>query len=289
MSERLFLRLDGDTLYAPETSVPADTMRDYAVSAALREHVSAIAVYRETIPNGHEVVERVLPDGAVHLIFHFGDAPSVDAADAPVAAAAGATAAPVVLRWRGQVAGVSVTLRPGAAAAILGVPAGEIADTAVSLDELWRGEVRGLLERWSETADDATRVALLQAALQRRLRAGDDGARPQATHAARLIAASGGQRSLRAVGDAIGVGERRLQQIFHAHVGLSPRAWKRLARMHACLRALRRQPAPRWPHVALDTGFYDQSHLVNEFQALCGLSPGLFLERAISGSSKTSC
>jgi AraC-like DNA-binding protein len=34
-------------------------------------------------------------------------------------------------------------------------------------------------------------------------------------------------------------------------------------------------------------GFYDQAHLVNEFQSLCGLSPGAFRARAISDFSKT--
>ena len=86
---------------------------------------------------------------------------------------------------------------------------------------------------------------------------------------------------------AIGVGERRLQQLFHAHVGLSPRAWSRLARMHGCLRALRLQPSPAWVDVALESGFYDQSHLVNEFRALCGVTPTEFMGHAVSGSSKT--
>ena len=35
MAERLFLRLDGDPLYAPETSVPAGTLREFAVDAPL--------------------------------------------------------------------------------------------------------------------------------------------------------------------------------------------------------------------------------------------------------------
>jgi AraC-like DNA-binding protein len=71
-------------------------------------------------------------------------------------------------------------------------------------------------------------------------------------------------------------------------VGLSPRAFGRLARLHACLRVLRSERSPSWPQLALEAGFYDQSHLVNEFQALCGLSPRAFFERTrISVSSKT--
>ncbi|KWT82727.1 MULTISPECIES: helix-turn-helix domain-containing protein [unclassified Variovorax] len=39
--------------------------------------------------------------------------------------------------------------------------------------------------------------------------------------------------------------------------------------------------------MAVDHGYYDQSHLANEFRALCGLTPTEFLGRTVSGSSKT--
>lgn len=287
MAERLFLRLDDDPLHGPESSVPAGTLRALPVGVALRGHVSHILRYRERFADGHEVRERVLPDGAVRLVFNFGDAPTADESEGQAVEAIGASALPVVVRMRRQVDGISVTLRPGAAAALLGLPAGEIGGSALHLDALWRGEGARLLERMAEAPGDAARIALLHTALQRRL----DGCEPAgsaiALHAVRRIAAADGRERLRDVAAAVGVGERRLQQLFHAHVGLTPGAWRRLARMHGCLRALRGQPAPAWAEVALDGGFYDQSHLVNEFRALCGVTPTEFLGRAIAGSSKT--
>lgn len=289
MAERLFLRLDDDPLHGPESGVPAGTLRAFPVGAALRGHVSHILLYRETFAEGHEVRERVLPDGAVRLVFNLGDAPSAGEGEGLAVEAIGASAAPVVVRMRRKVEGLSVTLRPGAAAALLGLPVGEIGGSAVHLDALWQGEGTELLGRMAEAPDDAARVTLLHAVLQRRLRdssaaAGNTAA---AMYAAQLIAASDGRRSLREVATTVGVGERRLQQLFHAHVGLSPRAWSRLARMHGCLRALRLQSSPAWADVALESGFYDQSHLVNEFRALCGVTPTEFMGHAVSGSSKT--
>jgi AraC-like DNA-binding protein len=260
--------------------VPAGTLQAFAVDPALAGHVAHITSYREDIPDGEERIERVLPDGAVHLIFHFGD----EAGGRASAAAAGPSTAPVVLRFRHRIEGLSVALRPGAVAALLGVPAGEIAGRVVRLDELWGAEGASLLARMHEAPDDAARCHLLQRALQERVRDTAAGPAPIA-QAARLIAHAGGQRPLREVADALGIGERRLQQLFHVEVGLSPRSWSRLARLHACLRALRQHAAPRWAEVAVDAGFYDQSHLANEFRALCGLSPSVFL--AVSGSSKT--
>ncbi|WP_019654956.1 helix-turn-helix domain-containing protein [Variovorax atrisoli] len=287
MADRLFLRLDDDPLHGPESGAPAGTLRAFPVAAALRGHVSHLMLCRENLADGQEVRERVLPDGAVRLIFNFGDAPFVGDEQGQAVEAVGASTTPVVLRMRRKVEGLSVTLRPGAAAALLGLPAGEIGGTAVHLDELWQGEGVELLERMTEARDDAARVALLQAVLLRRLRDGDAGGNAAVMRAAQLIAEADGRRPLREVAAAVGVGERRLQQLFHAHVGLSPRAWSRLARMHGCLRALRQQPSPAWAEVALEGGFYDQSHLVNEFRALCGVTPTEFLDQAASGSSKT--
>ncbi|MCW7541864.1 helix-turn-helix domain-containing protein [Aquabacterium sp. A7-Y] len=288
MTERLFLRLDGDPLYAPETTVPAGAMDEFAVSAPLQDCIASVVSYREVVPDGREWTERVLPDGAVHLVFNLGEAPSAGEGIRGLAVeAVGATARPAVLRLRGRVEGLSVTLLPGAVEAVLGVPAKEVADQAVCLDEFWRGEAGHLLEQMAGARSDAARVRRLEAVLQRRLAGRDRAAMAQARYAAGLAAQWQGRRPLREIADAVGVGERRLQQIFQTHVGLSPRTWARLARMHACLRALRGPAPPRWSQLALEAGFYDQSHLVNEFQALCGLSPSLFLERAVSGSSKT--
>jgi AraC-like DNA-binding protein len=289
MGERLFLRLEDDPLHGPESAMPAGTLRAFPAGAALRGYVSHIMLYRETFAESYEMRERVLPDGAVRLVFNFGDAPSAGSGDGDGLAveAIGASAAPVVVRMRRKVEGLSVTLRPGAAASLLGLPAGEIGGGAVHLDALWRGEGAALLERMAEAPDDAQRVALLHAALSQRLRDSRIAGNDIAMHAARLIAASEGRLPLREAAAAVGVGERRLQQLFHAHVGLSPRGWSRLARMHGCLRSLRQRPAPDWADLALEGGFYDQSHLVNEFRALCGVTPTEFLGRAASVSSKT--
>ncbi len=291
MTERLFLRLDGDTVHRPESTVPADTLRVFSLGARLALHVSQILRYRETFAEGAEVAERVLPDGAVRLVVHLGDGTPAGPAGGPQGSVAiGAAAAPVLLRWRGgsRMHSISVALHPGAASALLGVPAGELQGMAVPLEALWGRDFAELRERMVEQRDDGTRVAVLRAALAQRLARRESPANPCALQAAALLAASAGRMRPRDVARTVGVGERRLQQIFGAEVGMSPKAWSRLARLHACLRALRGGPAvPHWASLAVDGGFYDQAHLANEFKALCGLSPTEFLQRRIALSSKT--
>jgi AraC-like DNA-binding protein len=133
---------------------------------------------------------------------------------------------------------------------------------------------------------DVARIDVLQSELARRLRRDTPAVHRTATYGLRLLIEAAGQVSVRDVASAVGIGERRLQQLFNTHIGLSPSAWRRLARLHGCLRVLRRQANPEWSDVALEAGYYDQSHLINEFQALCGCTPMEFRREAISGSSK---
>lgn len=93
--------------------------------------------------------------------------------------------------------------------------------------------------------------------------------------------------SVRALAAEMNLSERRLQQLFASQLGLPPGVWRRLQRLHGTLRLLRMAQTPQWAQIALCAGYYDQSHLINEFRALCGLTPQQFLRRVVSDSSST--
>lgn len=287
MVQRQFVRLGEDRLHGPESTVPSATLRAYEVRSTLRPYLSNILSYRETFAPGQEVVERVIPDGAVRLVVNLGGSSGSDGAPGAAVLVLGPSATPALVSQRGHAHGLALTLHAGAAEVLLGVPAGELAGKVVPLDALWPQDGGGLLSRLHEQTTDAARIDCLQGELADRLRHGMPAMHPAATRALGLLREAAGQLSVRDLASAVGVGERRLQQLFSTHIGLSASAWRRLARLHGCLRTLRLQTTPVWSDVALEAGYYDQSHLINEFQALCGCTPMEFRREAISGSSKT--
>lgn len=283
MSERLYLRLEGDPVHAPESTVPVGTMRELVVEPALKPFVSQIVAYRERFDA--PITERVISDGATRLIFH-ARGPSDDSA--PALRVAGATVRPVVLDLHGTIEGITLTLRPGAIRDLLGVSATVLADADLPLEALWPQRGRQMLEQLVSARDDRSRSTILQRVSSARAVDGTDSGHRHALRALSLIATSEGRKRVRELASELGVGERRLQQVFREQVGMTPRSWSRLVRLHACVRALRRTSAPDWADLALDLGFYDQAHLSNEFRALSGLSPGEFFRRArTSGFSKS--
>ena len=254
-------------------------MREFAVPVQLQRHVAHLMAYAEELPPDVDVTERVLPDGALRLVFDLRDGHDA-------ARVCGPSTSPVLLTMRGHVRGLSVTLRSGAALALFGLPAHELAGRAEAWEDLVHAGQRSLGSRLREARDDGARVRVLTEVLQAMLRETDAQSERRARLAAALFRRSTGERSVRAVAQALGIGERRLQQIFQCRSACRrgrSAGWPAHARMLAPAAS---STAP-WAQVAVEGGFYDQAHLVDEFRALCGLTPRQFLQRSISRSSKT--
>jgi AraC-like DNA-binding protein len=73
------------------------------------------------------------------------------------------------------------------------------------------------------------------------------------------------------VAEATGWTERHFSQTFREHVGLSPKVWCRIQRFQRAVQQLHAGADIRWADLALECGFYDQSHFANEFRGFSGI------------------
>jgi AraC-like DNA-binding protein len=69
------------------------------------------------------------------------------------------------------------------------------------------------------------------------------------------------------------VSERQLRRAVIATTGLSAKHGQRIMRLNRVVAAADAQTQPVWPALALDAGFYDQSHMIDDVRALTGLTP----------------
>jgi AraC-like DNA-binding protein len=56
-------------------------------------------------------------------------------------------------------------------------------------------------------------------------------------------------------------------------VGLNPKLFNRIARFQGVLEKVDPLPEPAWEQVALEYGYFDQSHLIRDFVEFSGSSP----------------
>lgn len=196
---------------------------------------------------------------------------------------------------------VAVRFRPGAASLFVGpVLLAGLVDQRAGLDQLWGRSAADRLgdELWSVARSDAERLALLTEALYARLALAPAGARAASALASRVVAsapagqalalhavaqleASGGGLRVESLAAALGVSRQYLANQFRDHVGLSPKLFARICRFRAArTAALAAEPGRHghdWATLAFDSGYFDQSHLIRDFQDFTGASPDVHL------------
>jgi len=82
-----------------------------------------------------------------------------------------------------------------------------------------------------------------------------------------------------------GIGKRSLQRMFREYVGVSPKWVIRRYRLHELVERLNTGIRLNLSQVALDLGYFDQAHLVNDFRAVTGYSPRQYQLRLRSVTS----
>ena len=216
---------------------------------------------------------------------------------------------PALITHDGWQSGIQLGLSPLGARALLGLPAGELADVDLDAAELLGPLAREIRERVRAESRWPARFAVLDRMLLSRIgdgqgagrigaggagagsvraggvRAGGIGAggagagsvSAEVGYAWRRLLRSGGRVSLSDLAEATGWSDRHLRTRFRTETGLSPKAAARVIRFHRARRLLLQRtaagPPPVLADLAAECGYYDQAHLARDFRALAGCSP----------------
>ena len=179
----------------------------------------------------------------------------------------------VVTEHDGRAAGVQIDLTPPAAHMLFELPMDALAERNLPLDALLDGSDL-LVEQLYEAGSWDERFDLLDLELSRRF----EGARrptPGVTWAWDQLRASRGRAAVGPLAEELGWSRRRLVARFREEIGLPPKAVARLLRFEHALELVDRG-AP-WAQVAVSAGYYDQSHLINEFRSITGITPAQYV------------
>ena len=168
---------------------------------------------------------------------------------------------------------LGVHFRPGGAFPFLRLPADELHCLQISLSGVWGSFAREVRERALTAKTAGARFDVLESALLARL------AKPLERHRAVDYALGQfctGARTVAEVVKTTGLSARRFIQLFKQQVGMAPKQYCRVRRFQAVIRNLPSGLAIDWAGLAADHGYFDQAHLIHEFHAIAGISPGQY-------------
>ena len=200
----------------------------------------------------------VPPDGCVDVVFSpdFG------------LRVVGAMTAEQIFSLNAETRTVGVRFRPGMARTILEAPVADLTDSFIQLEDLRPRQGKELKSRLAELTSVAQRVAALSNFVQ--LSAGQ---LSPVHYALEAISCAHGNVHLDSLARQSNLSSRQFRRRCREEAGLTPKHLCRILRFRRAGQLARLSPNVNWAKIAAETGYFDQAHLIRDFQEFTGRTP----------------
>ena len=172
---------------------------------------------------------------------------------------------------------VGVHFKSWGLAPFLPMPAAELCDRPVTIEQVWgRPAVAELRDRLATANGPHEMLTLLEAELQRRLP--ESAGLGLVRHTSSIIAATRGAVAIGDLSEAAGVSSTHLARRFKELIGVTPKRFARTHRFTATVFAIDPAGPIDWGGLAGAAGYFDQAHFSHEFREFTGLTPTQYVE-----------
>lgn len=169
------------------------------------------------------------------------------------------------LELRPGVESFVIFFQPAGFSTLFGVPLSTLSnqfDDATAIYPVFRS----LWNRLGDLRTFASRVSIVEQYLLSR--AASAAASDGVTATAQYLFRRRGAIKISALAHLHGLGLRQFERRFKRGTGLSPKAFARVARFQAALDAKAASPGRTWLDISHSFGYYDQMHMVHDFESL---------------------
>jgi AraC-like DNA-binding protein len=228
-------------------------------------------------PRGEHLPMPLLSPGVgAELYLHLGRPFSVNGVQAPSTHLLSARTAAIDFGPQDNLAFIAVRFRAGALRHFIPLPITEVPEGLLDATLMWASMVSDLRDR---IGDLRSLCAQAESVLDWCRDQYQSRQKPDRSmdHALRTLYDAPGSADMDAVARSAGLGLRQFQRRFKAITGIGPKRFQRLTRLYKLVRSSALSPSARYLGDALDLGFYDQPHVIHEFQDLTGAAPRAFL------------
>ncbi len=224
--------------------------------------------------------QRVYPHGNIILVFHYrnpslikrtGDLPYIE----PQTVICGQQTGYYDLALSGKTGMIFVVFAPFGAGAFFKMPMNEIINKNNRFEDVIGKESEILEDKIQNAKKVSEKIKIIDDFLIQKL-SHNYTYHEQILKAFGTIKQFNGQVSVKQLADTACLGKKQFERKFAAFVGLYPKSYLRIVRFQNLLK--RTNQNDKLISLALDNGYYDQSHFIHDFKSFTGVTPGVFFE-----------
>lgn len=242
--------------------------REYIPCKELQAYVACYWTFNSLTPIREAIVDRVIPDGCMDIIFNL-EATSTEQ-DAFIV---GLMNLPSINRVKGVRNFLGVRFWPGGAIPFLNCSAADFTDKLVPLELLWKEEACSISEQLSLESHREKRVKIVEENLISFLRKIDKDDQ-LIRHTLHKIFQTRGVITVNDLVVKLGISQRHLARKFNDWIGTNPKNFCNIIKFQNIFAQLNQIQDVNWLEIALTNGYYDQSHLIRQFKSFYGQTPG---------------
>lgn len=160
---------------------------------------------------------------------------------------------------------------PHAIPLLFGIPAKELTNQMVEIDLILKGIGANLEDQIMNSSSDEQRITIIENFVEKRLSKSKTTQLP-VFELLKHIIQTDGTPTVKQLSSDHAISERQLERQFSQFAGFSPKQFIRIARFHHAIQFYGKEYL-KLSDIALDCGYYDQSHFIHDFNRFAGIGP----------------
>lgn len=251
-----------------------ESFRIVAPSAGLAKFVKQYWILRTGAAS-----ERIIPSGNIQLCFYSGASLTGDGGRTwnSQAVLCGQTSGFADLQTLGVIRIISVVFHPYGARTFFTIPMTELCGQKVTAGDLNDAALHELEQKVADTGDDGECIRMIESFFLKRFQWHTEYNYRRVCSTIQLIDQRRGEVRLPELAATACLSGKQFQRVFSEYIGMKPKEFLRVVRFQYALSVLQRSPGMSFSQLAYECGYYDQSHLINEFRCFSGYTPGEYV------------
>lgn len=246
-------------------------------SSILSQYVKQYWAIEDCLSPANEHIQRIVPNGLMELMFYLGNKPKAldekkNLSENTIVSGQQKGFYDILVTEKLSL--FSISFQPYGAAMFFNIPSNDFFNQNIPLKHILKDKVTELESELYDSATFEKKIKVVEKFLMNQLRnSAKEYELKRIVKSVEAINKSNGLIDIESLSSIACLSRKQYERTFSEYIGTSPRQFLRTIRFQNSLRLKQRNKNIQLTELAYACGYYDQSHMINDYKLLSGKTP----------------